>query len=72
MVNHFETRKRDKKRERERARHYLYLHLNAKYKQLFKRTESPIKVNSSKRKALCADKAPMPTPMLSISVWQQR
>lgn len=40
-------------RERERARHYLYLHLNAKYKQLFKRTEtekSPSKLTARKGK----------------------
>lgn len=65
MVNHWERdRKRKKEWEREWAAHYLYSHLNAKYKQLFKRTATdvepkiPIKVNSSRRKALYADKAP--------------
>lgn len=67
-------RERQKEWERGRASHYLYSHLNAKYKQLFKRTATdvepkiPIKVNSSRRKALCADKAPTMRCSLSLSL----
>lgn len=64
----------ERETEREGASHYLYTHLNAKYKQLFKRTATdvepkiPIKVNSSRRKALRADKAPTMRCSLSLSL----